>query len=57
MLLRLSKTENIWIINKGNITKLTDAVYPEYHWLISFMVYAFHMVKVSQIRRILVHEQ
>ena len=34
MLLRLSKKENILVINKRNITKLANAVYPEYHWVI-----------------------
>ena len=42
MLLRLSKKRNILIINKRNITERDNAVYPEYHWVTSFMVYAFH---------------
>ena len=37
MLLRLYKKENILIINEMNITKLTNAVDPEYYWVISFM--------------------
>ncbi len=49
MLLRLSKKENILVINNGNITKLTKTVYPEYYWVTSFMVYAFYMVNVSSI--------
>ena len=32
------------------MTKFTNAIYPEYHWVISFMVYAFHWVNVSSIR-------
>ncbi len=50
MLLRLSKKENILIINKNNITKLTKAVFPEYNWVILLMVYAFHRVIVSSVR-------
>ncbi len=50
MLFRLSKKENILIINKRIFTKLTKAVYPGSHSVISFMVYAFHMVNVSLIR-------
>ena len=42
MLLRLLKKENIFIIiNERNSTKLTNAIYPQYHRDISFMVYAF----------------
>ena len=41
MLLSLLKKRNILIINKRNITKRDNAVYPEYHWFKSFMVYAF----------------
>ncbi len=48
-LLRLSKKENVLIINKKNISKLTNAVYPEYHRVISFMVYAFQGVNVTSI--------
>ena len=47
--------ENILIINKMNITKLTKAAYPESLWVISFMVYAFHGVKISSIRCIFKH--
>ncbi len=39
-----------WLSIKRNITKLTKTVYPEYHWVITFMVYAFYMVNVSSIR-------
>ena len=46
--LRLSKKENILIINLRNITNFTNAVYPECHWVISFMVYAFHRSKFLQ---------
>ena len=43
---------NILIINERNTTKHTNAVYPEYHGVISFMVYAFHIINVSSIRYI-----
>ena len=36
--------ENMLIINERNISKLTNAVYPEYHWVISFMVKFFRVV-------------
>ena len=52
-LLRLSKKENVLIINKMNITKLTNAVYSESYWVTSLMVYAFHGVNISSIRCIL----
>ncbi len=47
MLFKGSQRKNILNINKRNITKLTNAVYPEYHWVVSFLVYAFHMFNVS----------
>ena len=50
MLLRLLKKENILIINKRNVTKLTNGVKPECHWVLSFMVRSFHEVNVSSIR-------
>ena len=40
------------IINERNVTKLTNADYPEYHCVISFMVYVFLMINVSSIRYI-----
>ncbi len=49
MLYRLSKKDNILIFNRWNITKLTNAVFPEYHWVILVMVYAFHRVNVSPV--------
>ena len=36
--------ENILIINERNISKLTNAVYPEYQWVISFMIKFFRVV-------------
>ncbi len=50
--LETQRKKNILIINKRNITKINKAVYPEYHWVLSFMVYAFHRVNVSSIRHI-----
>ena len=57
MLLRFSKKENILIINKRNITEFTNADYPEFHCIILFIVYAFHMVNVSFIRCINLNEE
>ncbi len=48
--LRAPKKENIVIIDDRNITQLTNVVYPEFLSVLSFMVYAFHRVKVSSIR-------
>ena len=50
MFFRLSKKDDILITNKMNVTELTNGVYPECHWIISFMVYAFLVVNLSSIR-------
>ena len=36
--------------NKRNNITIIHAVYPEYHWVMLFTVFAFRMVKVSSIR-------
>ena len=57
MLLRLLTKENILIINKSSSTKLTNAVYPGYHWVISLMAYAFHMVDFSSVWCIMLEKE
>ena len=49
---RLSKKENILILNKRYTTKLANAAYPESHSVPSSIVYGFHRANVSSIRRI-----
>ncbi len=42
------KEKNALIINKLDITKLTNAVYSESHSVLSFMVCAFHELTFLQ---------